>query len=347
MKWIISVTLLCASYSVAPAVGSTDSQQVVCHIAHEYLNDGTKAKLEALLSAPLTKSGFMDICSKEPNLSGGRAEKYQYLQDEAVGSDTGKALPQLTIQATRNLPLIGYTDLPRDTQRISNFECPKAATCLMKALLVDTQILGTTQVNADEYLDAINRISWHIARLHFPLSFGFSDDLGGHWVRVGNTEICARNLNGFWANCSWKQGLVNRALAPDDIEGYAEELHKEVTQKQEQKWLSGGGLLAWANQSFRIATSNRMGYCLWRKNQCRYSDEKLSFDPNNQMFDQYSRKVFVGRKAGVATQRAGLHNMAFKKLLLDDEYKVWANEVMETRFKQAGVRLAAFLAASL
>ena len=351
MKWIVSAALFFASYLPLSAAEDTGSQQIVCHIAYEYLDDATKAKLETLSGVPVTKTTFLELCAKPLEIQGARAEKYKYLQDDTEGSVSGtmgqSAPTQLAIRATRNLPSIGYVDVPRDMLRIDNFECPQATTCLTKALMVDTQLLMGAVADAGERIEAVNRISWHIARLHFPFSFGFSDDLAGHWIRVGNTKSCARTLNDFWAKCSWKRGMVARKLDPDTIGEYAARLQKEIGPDDAQKWVSGTNLLAWANQSYRIATSSRMGYCIWQEELCRYSEEKLTFDPNNQLYDQYSRKVFVGRIEGVATQKVGVHNIMYKKLLLDDEYKIWAMEVMEKRLKQAGVRLAAFLAVSL
>lgn len=348
MKWIVSAALLCVSYLPVSAADKVNRQQIVCHIAFQYLDHDSKAKLESLTATALTQTSFVELCSKPLDLRGARADKLKYLQDDVEASiAAGESKTQLAIRATRNLPPVGYMDVPRDAVRIDGFDCPEADICLMKALAQDTETLMDSSEDPDTHLAMINNISWHMARLHFPLSFGFSDDLGGHWIRVGGYTQCARTLNDFWAKCAPQLAMEARGLDLENTHKYAALLYQEVAASEAKEWVSSSTLLTWANQSYRIATSNKMGYCVWEKEQCRYTDDQLAFDPDGQLYDQYSRKVFVGKIEGVKTQEFGVHSMTYKKLLLDEEYKNWAMEVTEKRLKQAGVRLAAFLAASL
>jgi len=352
MRFFLSAALAVLFSFSARANEPQDWQQIVCHIASAHLDEATKVKFAELIGGPYTPQAFVAECSQPMGVRGARSGKFKNLQNESQGLQKDPDTHvELAIHATRNLPPIAYIDLPRNTLRIENFDCPDASPCLLAALIDDTNILMGSEVAPSDRKAAANRLGWHLARLHFPLSFGFSDDLGGHWVRVGGVESCARNLNDFWAKCTWKLGAKAHGVDKKNITQYAALLQSEITPEQAKKWVSGSNLLTWANQSYRIATSNRMGYCVWKKEQCRYSEEKLAFDPNGQLYDQYSRKVFFGTiggtTGGVKTQGSGVHSMTYKKLLLDDEYQSWAVAVTETRLKQAGVRLAAFLAASL
>jgi hypothetical protein len=314
-------------------------QELVCNVAYEFLDPATREKLEPLVQGVLTLHSFRNICLVPMKKN---ASQMVQLQNESEALARQK---RLGIWSSRRLAEEYYMDVPRDTLGVESLSCPSQKRCLLQYLISATDSLASEE--GVQKVRWIAEIAAAITQIHYPLSFAFEDDQGGGWVRVKGAGDCARDLNTFWEKCSIAMARSSRNMPNDDLTKYANSLASEISTKDVEKWVDGSTILSWANESFRIATSQRMGYCIWKEGYCRYSEQSLEFDPNGQLYDRYSRKKFLTSNKpgtmGVNSLEHDANTMRFKKLILDTDYQAWAASLTELRVKQAGVRFAKYL----
>src|SRR3954465_999565 len=84
----------------------------------------------------------------------------------------------------------------------------------------------------------------------------------------------AGNLHGAWDTCH-----VALAVGADPIAA-ADQLEQEITDVERAEWV-GTGPVAWATESFSIATAPATGYCIEDDGVCRYSATSVALEPSS------------------------------------------------------------------
>jgi nuclease S1 len=164
-----------------------------------------------------------------------------------------------------------YLNLPRDADAIGADECPLADRCVLTAIKKDLAVLSSPTAGDEERLVALKFLGHWVAEVHQPLHVSFEDDRGGDGVKVTG-GICGGNLHGVWDTC-----IVERSLGTDAVV-IASRLRGEITDQQRSEWLASR-LIDWPNESFAIATSPAVGYCVRTNTRCWYDRDRERLEP--------------------------------------------------------------------
>lgn len=202
-----------------------------------------------------------------------------------------------------------FVNLPRDAAAITADPCPLADTCLVTAIPSEVAVLRSGAAEAKK-LEALKFLGHWVGDLHQPLHVSFADDRGGN--SIDESGPCRGSLHGVWDTC-----IVARKLGTDPG-AIARALRAEITDADRTAW-RGSGPVDWANESFRIATSAEVGYCVPKDEACWYDGD------NEQLDDGEDQKTVV----------------------VDDAYLDEHLPTVRDRIKRAGVRLAALLEGTL
>lgn len=175
----------------------------------------------------------------------------------------------------RQRPAEHFINFPRDSVGTTTYECPLADECLLTAIPYDFGRLAL-RGNDVERLAALKFLGHWIGDIHQPLHVSFLDDRGGN--EIGTTGKCRGNLHAVWDNC-----LVERAVG-DDLTLAISQLVVAITPPMKAAWTTSGPL-DWANETFAVTKSARIGYCVMREATCERSSDAVNigsdyFDAN-------------------------------------------------------------------
>lgn len=177
---------------------------------------------------------------------------------------------------------------------------------MVSAILSDMRDLALSEDVSDE-LRLLKSLSHWVGDIHQPLHVAFQDDKGGNAIDV--TGACSRNLHAVWDTC-----IIDQEIG-DDYEAIATDLREEMTDEERKSLVRASvdtaSVISWANESFAIATSPEVQYCIETKEGCSEAD-----------------RLFQGRRRVVT---------------IDDEYLSRNALTVWERLKAAGIRLGAIL----
>ena len=196
--------------------------------------------------------------------------------------------------------------LARSATQLGNDPCPLADKCLVTAIEVDLQIVADAGATDPKKLDALKFLGHWVGDVHQPMHVSFRDDRGDN--RIKEARPCKRNLHAVWDGC-----IIETKLGTD-IRSIARALRGSVTPADRTQWNSTGPK-SWANESFKITTSDAVGYCVKKDGACWYASDNKELDP-----DENKRVVVV-----------------------DDAYMERQLPTIKERLTQAGVRLGHLL----
>jgi len=166
-----------------------------------------------------------------------------------------------------------FVNLPRSATQLGNDPCPLADKCLVTALEVDLKIVADSRASDASKLDALKFLGHWVGEIHQPMHVSFKDDRGGN--RIKEAGPCSRNLHAVWDGC-----IVLTKLGRD-IRSIATDLGGAVTPGDRTQWNSTGPK-SWANESFKITTSEAVGYCVKKDGACWYAGDNKELDRNEQ-----------------------------------------------------------------
>jgi len=199
-----------------------------------------------------------------------------------------------------------FVNLPRSATQLGNNPCPLADKCLVTAIEVDLKIVADARASDASKLDALKFLGHWVGDIHQPMHVSFKDDRGGN--RIKEAGPCSRNLHAVWDGC-----IVLTKLGRD-IRSIATDLRGAVTRGDRTQWNSTGPK-AWANESFKITTSEAVSYCVKKDGACWYAADNRELDRNEQ------------RRA----------------VVVDDAYIQRHLPTIKERLTQAGIRLGHLL----
>lgn len=199
-----------------------------------------------------------------------------------------------------------YVNLRRSMVRLTNDPCPTADKCVVTAIESDFKILTDAAVSDAGKLRALKFLGHWVGDVHQPLHVSFGDDRGGNLI--WGTGPCVRELHGVWDDCILETKLGT------DVGSIATKLRRAVTPADRSQW-NNLDVKTWANESFNIATSEAVEYCIKKKGACWYAPDRLKLD------------------------RAG----EIKVVVVDNAYMEQHLPVIRKRLMQAGIRLGYML----
>lgn len=203
-------------------------------------------------------------------------------------------------------PTEHYVNLPRDATGIGTDPCPLAHICVVSAIADDLDVLASATTDKDAKLASMKYLGHWVGDVHQPLHVSFEDDRGGSQIIVDGS--CGSQLHSAWDVC-----LVEHTLGID-VMAIAATLRAEITPAQREDWTASKPS-DWANESFAIAVTPSLGYCVSTEGACWYDVGNRSLDPGEPL----------------------------KTVTLGPDYVEAAAPIIRDRFKPAGVRLAHLL----
>jgi len=206
-----------------------------------------------------------------------------------------------------------YINQPRNTPAITQDSCGSADVCLFTAIKRDSATLADSNALATDKLQALKFLSHWLGDIHQPLHVSYSDDRGGNEIRLTQSIGCSEKLHAVWDTCIPRFSMNQHGNA-GDIDSYAAMLNNQITPEHRNEWIKAS-VTNWANGSYQIATSQSALYCYKINGVCQYSPTQVEYQQ-----DQTERE-----------------------LTLSDDYNKQFEKDVETRLKQAGIRLAHLL----
>jgi hypothetical protein len=208
-----------------------------------------------------------------------------------------------------------FANLSRTAKKIEvGAPCAGATKCVVTAIDNDMRDLAAGHDETDQ-LRLLKSIGHWVGDIHQPLHISFEDDKGANKIDVD--APCDSNLHSVWDSCilEMKIGQHAREIAID--------LRGEITPQKRAEWVPGdidlATIVGWANESFTIAISPNVQYCVQKQGECWYATNQKTYPGS-------------GPK---------------KKVDANDAYLSLHAPTVRERLKIAGVRLAAVLNTAL
>jgi len=206
-----------------------------------------------------------------------------------------------------------FINVPRDQAVILAGVCPIGDDCLFTAIDQDLQIVSSSSSSNKEKWDALKYLGHWVGDIHQPLHVSFRDDNGGNKIAMFDEDGCFKTLHAAWDHCIPEMVMMNYGIK--DPKEFGRVLHAEISAEQKQTWRSVQSTKAWANESLGIALSPAVGYCVQKEQRCQYDEDRIVYENGGEQ----------------------------KILPLNEKYKIANSELVVTRIKKAGIRLAKLL----
>lgn len=214
-----------------------------------------------------------------------------------------------------------YLNVPRNFTSIPNEDCPEANTCLFTAIDQEKSTLSDSSATAQDRLEALKFLGHWVGDIHQPLHVSYEDDRGGNDILLERGIGCRKKLHDVWDNCI-PEDRMKESGNKKDREGQARLLHSQITATQRSSWTSNMTARSWANESYAITRMPGVEYCVLVGTVCQYTEEEREFvEADGEEFEEGGR-IFIE---------------------LTPAYEDMWGETVDTRLKQAGVRLGALL----
>ena len=236
---------------------------VVCQIAYEELAPQARAEVDRLLALDPDYDNFAESC-------------------------TFADFPE------RQRPIEHYVNFPRSTRSVAKLLCPMADDCVLTAIPKDEAIFGDKTVDDQQRLVALKLLGHWVADIHQPFHTGFGDDAGANWVAT--TGACESNLHATWDTC-----ILESRLGTDYLE-IAATLRAAVTTEDRNDWIYDGPV-EWTNESFRIAISKPVRYCVYKEEACWYDNDNFMLSPGEARRSLEIRPSYLRRHGPTVEQR--------------------------------------------
>ena len=206
-----------------------------------------------------------------------------------------------------------FINVPRDQAAILVRACPIGDDCLFTAIDQDIQIISSGSSSNTEKWEALKFLGHWVGDIHQPLHVSFRDDNGGNKIAMFDEDGCFKTLHAAWDHCIPEMIMLNYGI--NDPKEFGRALRSEITAEEKKHWRSGQSTTAWANESLGIALNPAVGYCIQKEQHCQYDEDRVEYESDGEQ----------------------------KLLPLSPAYKKANSDIVATRLKQAGIRLAKLL----
>lgn len=316
----------------SPAFGfGAAGHHAVCEIAYRTLTPDVRTKVDQILRADGDERffGFGAACGwpDRHDLFGSILREY--------GADHFINVPRGSVDASACVGKDGPTDrcllttIPKMVRVLQGLEADK----------LGHRDLGYPK----DKTEALRFLGHWLGDIHQPLHVSYGDDRGGNELPVygvkgcssadkkdldrdGDTSEQVSSLHKVWDTCIVEDSMSERGFRTntDDRTAYSEALFNEITVSQRALWSAvvwstGPDSPIWAaeiaNESYALAQSGPVQYCVATGGQCWYAP-------------------------GVQVHK---NDEPLRVLQLSEGYEDLHRTTVETRLKQAGVRLGTLL----
>ena len=206
-----------------------------------------------------------------------------------------------------------FINVPRNQGRISSVDCPIGDDCLFTAIDLELQVLANRDSSSRSQWEALKFLGHWVGDIHQPLHVSFRDDNGGNKIEMFDEAGCFKTLHGAWDHCIPERIMLNYGTG--DPKEFGLTLRAEITEEEKRIWKSKLSKATWANESLSIALDPAVGYCVQIGQHCQYDEDRIVLESDGEQ----------------------------KYLPLSVAYKEANSELVATRLKQAGIRLAKLL----
>jgi hypothetical protein len=283
--------LLGACWSGAAVAWGNAGHRTVCEIAFLNLTPTARAEVQRLLQArPRALAG------DARNAEFGAACTYP---DRAVAGGPARRDGE------------HFINYPRDTAAINvQSGCGEAYDCADSAIIREFAVLRSPFASDQLRSVALIYLGHFVGDIHQPLHNSFADDRGGN--SIGTSGLCASSLHSAWDTCILVRAAFNNAADPPDaaVQATAASWSASVSGAERAQWL-GAAPWQWSRESYVVATSPAVGYCVMVQATCQYDSARRAFGGSNP-----------------------------RTVVIDAEYEAMAMPIIRHRITQAGVRLA-------
>jgi len=183
-------------------------------------------------------------------------------------------------------------------------DCREADRCLLSAIRDDRRILADPNAGEAQQLAALKFLGHWVGDIHQPLHVAFQDDRGGNLIRGdGPREL---SLHRVWDSEIIASGLrgTSRQVASD--------LHRAISERDRAAWARSSPL-DWAKESYRIAISPSVGYCIRKANACWYGAQSLHYQQGTRTMriDRH----YLAEHLGTVTRRLKMAGVRLARVL--------------------------------
>lgn len=298
----IVIALLATAAATAPAwCWGENGHRVICEMAYRLLDKGTQGKVMELVGTFEHPDGdryeSFDVACVFPDLARSKAAEY----DRAVaeGKSTRAAEMERWKRFSRYDPW-HFVNAPRSARDVEASYCGDG--CLFTGIAEASKPLTDTSADPKARAEALIFLGHWMGDLHQPLHVAYADDEHGELI-IATGFYGPYPLYDVWN----RRMLDKRNRGGDRVGPYVKELLKQLEDTDHADW-TGGDPVAWANESYHLATQPSFRYCRWADGSCIPLEGKLE---------------------------------------LTDTYRDEFEGAMEERLMRAAVRLAAHLESSL
>ena len=204
-----------------------------------------------------------------------------------------------------------FINYPRDTAAVTlQSGCGLAYECADTAILRDFAVLRSRLLPDRLRSVALIYLGHFVGDIHQPLHNSFADDRGGNSIQTSGQ--CSASLHSAWDTCILVHGAFSNVTDPPEaaLQAVAAAWSASVTGAERAQWL-GTAPWQWSQESYQVAISPAVGYCVMAQATCRYDSARTLFDGSNP-----------------------------RTVPIDAQYQAMAMPIVRQRITQAGIRLA-------
>lgn len=283
----ISASLVLGYAQDASAWGP-DGHRIVCRIAFQLLDAPRQQEINRLTGK-----------YRRPN----NGEGFTFFTDGCLFPDEARQKARDNLKGWDKFDPFDawhFLNVPRTAHLVAESHCN--ANCVLTAIARHADLLRTSTTD-EARAEALFFLGHWVGDIHQPLHISYSDDRGGNNI----TPIDGNFYESSHMHSVWDSGIIGKLVGQNGWRLFADRLAREITPPENDTWIASQPL-AWAQESYVLATRLGAQYCAWR----------------NVAGAQTCSSIPHGRTLGQAYQ---------------DEFR---DEVVQ-RLQQAGARLAELL----
>jgi hypothetical protein len=241
MKHVLIAAILLVTPATDASAWGPDGHRIVCRIALQLLDAARQTRIATIVSTFRTPdkgtyASFPDACNFADDARG-------KVRDKVPGWERFAAFETWH-----------FLNVSRTTITITESHCQ--GNCILTGIATHTKGLASTDEAARA--EALFLLGHWVGDIHQPLHISYADDRGGNDVQPINGGVyTSANLHAVWDS-----GILGGMLG-GGWRTLADRLAREVTPAEQAGWIASPPL-AWAQESYVLATRPRTEYCSWR-----------------------------------------------------------------------------------
>lgn len=149
-----------------------------------------------------------------------------------------------------------FLNVPRTTHLVADSHCN--GNCVLTGIARHADLLRTATTD-EARAEALFFLGHWVGDIHQPLHISYSDDRGGNNI----TPIHGNFYESAHMHGVWDSGIIAKLVGANGWRLLADRLAREITPVENDTWIASQPL-AWAQESYLLATRVTSQYCAWR-----------------------------------------------------------------------------------